>query len=139
MSEQVLDLKDASAYDLAREAVKVLAENKGQNITLFCVSDITSVTDYYINVTGGSSTQVAALADLLDEKLSEKGRSPLRIEGRAANTWLLVDYGDVIVNVFDRESRDFYDLDRLYPQTARRDIAPMIREVDEKYELEAKI
>ena len=139
MSMQVLDLKNASAYDLAREAVKVLLENKGQNITLFYVSDITSVTDYYVNVTGGSSTQVAALADLLDEKLSERGRTPLRIEGRAANSWLLVDYGDVIVNVFDRESRDFYDLDRLYPQTARRDIASMIREVDEKYELEAKI
>ena len=139
MSMQLLDLKNASAYDLAREAVKVLLENKGQNITLFYVSDITSVTDYYVNVTGGSSTQVAALADLLDEKLSERGRTPLRIEGRAANSWLLVDYGDVIVNVFDRESRDFYDLDRLYPQTARRDIASMIREVDEKYELEAKI
>ena len=73
------------------------------------------------------------------EKLSERGRSPLRIEGRSANSWLLVDYGDVIVNVFDRESRSFYDLDRLFPETARRDIDAMICEVDKKFELETKI
>lgn len=139
MSDNVMDLKEASSFELAREAVKVLLENKGHSVTLFHVSDITSVTDYYINVTGGSSTQVGALADILDEKLSERGRSPLRIEGRSANSWLLVDYGDVIVNVFDRESRSFYDLDRLFPETARRDIDAMICEVDKKFELETKI
>ena len=139
MADIAMDLKDASAYDLACEAVKVLLENKGRCVTLFHVSDITSVTDYYINVTGGSGTQVSALADLLDEKLSERGRAPLRIEGRGANSWLLVDYGDVIVNVFDRESREFYDLDRLFPETARRDIAALVKAVDEKYEIETKI
>ena len=139
MSEIVKDLLNASAFELAREAVKVLIEHKGQNITLYHVSELTSVTDYYINATGGSSTQVAALADLLDEKLSLRGRSPLRIEGRMANSWLLVDYGDVIVNIFDRESRDFYDVDRLYPVSARRDITAFIAEVDEKYEVEIKL
>ena len=139
MDEIVKDLLDASAFQLAQEAVKVLVEHKGQNITLYHVSDLTSVTDYYINATGGSSTQVAALADLLDEKLSLRGRSPLRIEGRMANSWLLVDYGDVIVNIFDRESRDFYDVDRLYPATARRDISAFIAEVDAKYEIETKL
>ncbi len=138
MDEIVKDLLEASAFELAREAVKILVEHKGQNITLYHVSDLTSVTDYYINATGSSSTQVAALADLLDEKLSLRGRSPLRIEGRAANSWLLVDYGDVIVNIFDRESRDFYDVDRLYPATARRDVATIIAEVDEKFEIEMK-
>lgn len=138
MGEIVRDLVDVSAFELAREAVKVLIENKGQNITLYHVSELTSVTDYYINATGSSSTQVGALADLLDEKLSLRGRSPLRIEGRSANAWLLVDYGDVIVNIFDRESRDFYDVDRLYPATARRDITSFVAEVDERYELEMK-
>ena len=138
MAEIVKDLLEVSAFDLAREAVKILVEHKGQNITMYHVSDLTSVTDYYINATGSSSTQVAALADLLDEKLSLRGRSPLRIEGRAANSWLLVDYGDVIVNIFDRESRDFYDVDRLYPASARRDVASIIQEVDEKFEIETK-
>ena len=139
MVEIVKDLLDVSAYELARAAVKVLFEHKGQNITLYQVSDITSVTDYYINATGASSTQVGALADLLDEKLSERGRAPLRIEGRMANSWLLIDYGDVIVNIFDRESRDFYDVDRLYPTSARCDITTFIAEVDEKYGIETKI
>lgn len=138
MTEIVKDLLDASAFELAREAVKVLIENKGHNITLYHVSDLTSVTDYYINATGSSSTQVGALADILDEKLSLRGRSPLRIEGRSANAWLLVDYGDVIVNIFDRESREFYDVDRLYPASARRDVAAIVAEVDEKYEIETK-
>ena len=139
MADFVTDLRNASAYELACEAVKVLLENKGRGVTLFHVSELTSVTDYYINVTGGSTTQVAALADILDEKLSERGRSPLRIEGRGANSWLLVDYGDVIVNVFDKESREFYDLDRLFPESAKKDIVALVREVDEKYELETKI
>ena len=90
---------------LAREAVKILLEKKGIAVALFDVREKSSVTDYYINVTGRSSSQVAALADDVDVKLSELGRSPLRTEGKRGNGWILVDFGDVIINVFDRASR----------------------------------
>lgn len=120
---------------LAREAVKILLEKKGIAVALFDVREKSSVTDYYINVTGRSSSQVAALADDVDVKLSELGRSPLRTEGKRGNGWILVDFGDVIINVFDRASREFYNLDRHFPEESRVDISDLVSEVDKKFEI----
>ena len=120
---------------LAREAVKILLEKKGIAVALFDVREKSSVTDYYINVTGRSSSQVAALADDVDVKFSELGRSPLRTEGKRGNGWILVDFGDVIINVFDRASREFYNLDRHFPEESRVDISDLVSEVDKKFEI----
>jgi ribosome-associated protein len=120
---------------LAREAVKILLEKKGIAVALFDVREKSSVTDYYINVTGRSSSQVAALADDVDVKLSELGRSSLRTEGKRGNGWILVDFGDVIINVFDRASREFYNLDRHFPEESRVDISDLVAEVDKKFEI----
>ena len=129
------DLKNAESEILAKEAVKVLLEKKAIDVRLFCVKEKTSVTDYYVNATGRSSTQVAALADEVDFLLGERGRSPLRIEGRGGNSWLLVDYGDVIVNVFDKASREFYSFDRHLPEDSAVDISELVAEVDKKFEI----
>ena len=120
---------------VAREAVKILLEKKGIAVALFDVREKSSVTDYYINVTGRSSSQVAALADDVDVKLSELGRSVLRTEGKRGNGWILVDFGDVIINVFDRASREFYNLDRHFPEESRVDISDLVAEVDKKFEI----
>ncbi len=120
---------------LAREAVKILLEKKGIDVALFDVREKSSVTDYYVNVTGRSSSNVAALADDVDVKLSELGRAPLRTEGKRGGTWILVDFGDVIVNVFDRASRDFYNLDRHFPEESRIDISDIVSEVDAKFDI----
>ena len=94
-----------------------------------------SVTDYYVNVTGRSSTNVAALADEVDVKLSERGRAALRTEGKRGNGWILVDFGDVIVNVFDRSSREFYNLDRHFSEDSQIDISDLVAEVDAKLDI----
>ena len=120
---------------LAREAVKILLEKKGIAVALFDIREKSSVTDYYINVTGRSSSQVAALADDVDVKLFELGRSSLRTEGKRGNGWILVDFGDVIINVFDRASREFYNLDRHFPEDGRLDISDLVKEVDEKLKI----
>ncbi len=130
-----MDLINVDSGTLAREAVKILLEKKGIKVALFDVREKSSVTDYYINVTGRSSSNVAALADEVDVKLSERGRSPLRTEGRRGNSWILVDFGDVIVNVFDRESREFYNLDRHFPEGSQIDISDLVSEVDAKFDL----
>ena len=135
MSETILNLKNADSKLLANEAVKTLLEKKALDIKMFDVKEFTSVTEYYVNATGRSSTQVAALADDVADAISLKGREPLRIEGRSGNAWILVDYGDVIVNVFDRPSRDFYDFDRHLPEGSRVDISDLVAEVDKKFEL----
>lgn len=132
------ELKLAPAETLAAEAVKVLLEKKALDVRLFDVTGKTSVTDFYVNATGRSSMQVSALADYVDELLSERGREPLRIEGRAGNAWILVDYGDVIVNIFDKQSREFYNFDRHLPEGAEVDISELVAEVDKKFELNTK-
>ena len=129
------ELRGVDSWTLASEATKLLIEKKALGVRLYNVTDKTSITDYYLNVTGRSATQVSALADELVEKLSMRGRDALGIEGKRGSAWVLVDYGDLIVNVFDRESRDFYDFDRLIPDGCEVDITDLVAEVDRKFEL----
>ena len=124
-----------SSDKLAEEAVKQLLEKKAIDVKMFCVKESTSITDYYVNATGRSSTQVAALADELVDYFSDRGRNSLRVEGRQGGAWILVDYGDVIINVFDKASRDFYNLDRHLPEDSLVDISYLEAEVDKKFYL----
>ena len=124
-----------TANEIARAAVAVLIEKKGIAVKLYEVGEENPLTDFYVNSTGRSSSHVASLADDLVDKLTELGVGALRVEGKRGDSWVLVDYGNVIVNVFDRESRDFYKLDRLMPAESIRDITDIINEVDKKFEI----
>ena len=135
MYPKALRLKNCDSGTLAREAVKILIEKKALDVKLFDVREKSSITDYYINVTGRSTTQVASLADDVSGKLAERGRTELRTEGRRGNSWILVDYGDVIINVFDRASREFYNLDKHFPEESQLDISDIVAEVDKKFEI----
>ena len=126
------ELKNASSEVLAKEIAKILIEKKAIEIKLFDAKEGTGITDYYVNATGRSQTHVASLADDVCELISNKGRNELRIEGKRGNGWILVDFGDVIVNVFDKESRTFYSLDRLMPAETEIDITNLYDEVDAK-------
>lgn len=126
------ELKNATSDSLAKEAVKILIEKKAIDVKLFDVKEGTSITDYYVNATGRSFTHVASLADDLCELLSNRGRNELRMEGKRGNGWILVDYGDVIINIFDKESRTFYNFDRLLPTDGELDISGLVAEVDAK-------
>ena len=131
-TEKTTELEKVSSEVLAKEIVKVLIEKKGIEVTLFDVRETTSVTDFYVNVTGRSSTHVGSLADDVAYMIGLRGRDPERIEGKRGATWILVDYMDVIVNVFDKESRSFYNFERLLPVDGRIDISELEKEVDEK-------
>ena len=128
-------LLNADSVTLAEAAAAVLIEKKAIDVRLYNVGEENPITDYYINVTGRSLTQVAALADEVAYKLSEQGVEALRIEGKRGNAWILVDYGNVIVNVFDKESREFYNLDRLMPAGSEMDISPIVARVDAKLKI----
>ncbi len=129
------EFKAASSEVLAKEAVKQLLEKKATDVKLFYVKEATSITDYYVNATGRSSTQVSALSDELVDYFSDRGREKLRVEGRQGGAWILVDFGDVIINIFDKASREFYNLDRHLPEDSEVDITDLIAEVDKKFEL----
>lgn len=125
-----------TANEIARAAVAVLIEKKGIAVNLYEVGEANPLTDFYVNSTGRSASHVASLADDLVDKLKEMGIDALRVEGRRGDGWVLVDYGSVIVNVFNRESREFYNLDRLMPAESVRDISDIVNEVDKKFEIE---
>lgn len=131
------ELKSADSKVRAEAAVKVLLEKKGLDVKLFDVRDTSSITDFFINATGRSSTQVKSLADDVVHFLSLRGADALRVEGREGNAWLLVDYGDVIVNVFDKPSREFYNLDRHFPEQSSVDISYLVAEVDAKLQIKS--
>ncbi|MBO7304739.1 MAG: ribosome silencing factor [Clostridia bacterium] len=128
-------LSGAESLELAKAIAYILVEKKALDVRLYNVSDESSVTDYYLNVTGRSSTNVRGLADEVTYKIGLAGRQEARVEGRDGNSWILIDYGDVIVNVFDREARDFYNFDRLLPESGLVDISDVVEAVDKKYEI----
>lgn len=123
---------------LAYAITSVLIEKKALDVKAYNVGEESSITDCYVNATGRSSTNVAALADEVTYKIGLLGRDALRVEGRSGNAWILVDYGDVIVNIFDKPSREFYNFDRLLPEKAIMDISHVIEAVDRKYDINNK-
>ena len=126
-----LNMNDS--YVLAREIVRVLVEKQGIDVKLYDVRENCAITDFYVNVTGRSVSHVGSLSDDVQEKLSELGANATRVEGRRASNWVLLDYSDVIVNVLDKQSRDFYSLDRHFGEDALVDIGDVVDEVDEKF------
>lgn len=95
-------------------AVKIVEEKKGRDAILLDLKGISMVTDYFLIVTGNSTTQVKAITDNLTEKLKELGVTVLRVEGLQEAKWVLVDCGDLVVHVMTPDQREFYNLERLW-------------------------
>ena len=105
---------DATPEEIAKYAVTVLDSKKARNIRLLHTEQQTILADYFVICSGTSSTQIRSLADEVEYQLCEAGLKLKSYEGRGNNTWILVDFGEVVIHVFSREAREFYDLDRLY-------------------------
>ncbi len=103
-----------SSYELARQTARLLDSKKAENISVIKIDAISSLADYFVIATGRGSTHVRSLSDELEEKLKERGATPARIEGYRSDSWILLDYANVVVHIFTQEARDFYDLDRLW-------------------------
>ena len=95
-------------------AVKAIDSKRGENIRIIKIDELTVIADYFIIANGSSSTQVKALADEVEFKLSEAGLEPKRTEGYQGANWIVLDYIDVVIHIFHKETRDFYDLERLW-------------------------
>jgi len=95
-------------------AISALEDRKGVDIKVLDVHDKSSVTDVMVVCTGTSNRQVRALADGVVEKAKENGIQPLGVEGDKNNEWVLVDLGDVVVHVMQAETREFYNLEKLW-------------------------
>jgi len=104
-------------------AVQAANDKKAVDTVVLDLRAIASFTDYFIITGGTNSRQVQSIADGVEESLREAGRRPLHIEGYSAAEWILLDYGDFVVHVFGKESRKFYDLERLWRDAQRVQLA----------------
>ncbi|MDE6672678.1 MAG: ribosome silencing factor [Ruminococcus sp.] len=106
--------------------IKILDIRKGEDIQALKVTDLTILADYFIIVNGTSNTHARTLADEVEFKLSQKGIEPQRRESDTGNTWVILDYADIIIHVFDRNQRQFYNLEGLWADATPVDIGGLI-------------
>lgn len=113
--------------ELALKAAEILDNKKAEDIKVIEVTEQTIVADYFVLANGTSSTHVKALADDVEYELEQIGVHDGHIEGRATG-WVLLDYGAVLVHVFDKESRAYYNLERLWTDANLVDISGIIKD-----------
>lgn len=113
--------------ELARMAAKALSAKKALDLQVLKVTDLTALADYFVIASGSSNTHVGALAEEVDFRLGQAGIQPTRTEGADTKSWILLDYGSVVVHVFYPEARDYYALERLWA-----DAEPVEMHLDEE-------
>lgn len=108
-----------SSRETALLCVRYALDRKAYDLLLLDVAELSSLAEYFLICTGRSDTQTQAIAQSVRENLAREGRRPLALEGYSAGHWVLIDYGDVVVHVFQESVRDFYDLERLWTRAAQ--------------------
>ena len=109
--------------DRIRRALNAAAEKKAIDPTVLDLRGISSFTDLFLILTGANRRQVQAISDEIVEQLKHQGTPAARVEGYQNAEWVLIDYGDFVVHVFDDKARRFYDLERLWREARRLDVA----------------
>ena len=111
--------------ELLFSAVQILDKKKGMDIKALELTEISSVADYFLLVTGTSSTNIRALADEVDEELSKLGVQPDHIEGKSTG-WILLDYKSVVVHIFTQSERELFNLEKLWGDAKEVDLRDLL-------------
>ncbi len=100
--------------ELAKTACHALSEKKAEELRVIDISEISPLADYFIIATGANNNQIQAMVDAVEEELAKAGHMTKQIEGNRNSTWILMDYSDIIVHIFSKEDRLFYDLEKIW-------------------------
>lgn len=100
--------------EMAKMTIDALEDKKAEDIKVIDISQVSVLADYFIIANGSNRSQIQALSDAVEEKLGRAGYPMKQIEGYDNANWVLLDFGDIIVHIFDRENRLFYDLERIW-------------------------
>ncbi len=111
-----------NAKKLAKLAYHALDDKKGENIQILEIGQVSVIADYFVIANGNNPSQITALVDSVDEAVIKAGLPGPRIEGHQNSSWVLMDFGDVIVHVFSREDREFYNLERIWADCREVDV-----------------
>jgi ribosome-associated protein len=108
------------SLELALTAALVAEENRGRDVVILDLTEVTPICDYFVIATGTSRRQLHAIADDIDNRVTkELGETRIGIEGYQDSRWILLDYGTVVVHMLDKETREFYDLENLWAEAKR--------------------
>ena len=108
---------EAAAKEIALKAAKILDSKKARDVKIMRVNEQTIIADYFVIAGGTSRTQVNSLADEVEYKLGLEGINRSKVEGRGQGTWVLLDYDSVLIHVFNPQSREFYNLEKLWAES----------------------
>lgn len=122
IDSQQLDAEDLSVKELALTIAEAGLDRKAGDLLVLRVTDVSYLADYFVMMSGYSNVQVRAIANTIEQEVEEKcDRKPLRTEGKAEASWVLLDYGEVIVHVMMPSEREFYDLEAFWGHAERVD------------------
>ena len=116
--------------EMALLLAQAMDTKKGKDIRVLETDGVTTLADYFVLCSGSSAPQLKALADAGEKAMKDHGILPHHVEGHRGGTWILQDYGDVVVHVFDKEARAFYDLDRLWADAKTVDLSDVLAQPD---------
>lgn len=111
----------------ALQTVRILDKKKAVDLKAIHITDYSIVADYFVIATGTSNTHVRSLADELEYEMGKLGIEPIHLEGKATG-WIVLDYGTVIVHIFTGESREYYNLERLWSDAEEVDLSDIVTE-----------
>lgn len=115
------------AFELIKLAVQILDKKKADQIDVIRVEDITILSDYFVIASANNTTHVKALADELEYELKQLGRMPVRIDGYQSANWIVLDYSDVIVHIFHEETRNYYNIEKLWADGEQVDVKELLK------------
>lgn len=113
---------------MAEIAILALEDKKAVDVKIINIEQISTLADYFIVASGMNRSQVQALSDNVDELMSKAGYEPKQIEGYRDANWILLDYGDIVIHIFDEENRLFYDLERIWRDGILTDVDSLRKE-----------
>ncbi|MBD5499682.1 MAG: ribosome silencing factor [Lachnospiraceae bacterium] len=113
---------DHNTKKFAVLALEALEDKKAEDISIIDISEVSVIADYFIIAAGKNKNQIQALSDAVNEKLGRAGLPLKQIEGYNNANWILLDFGDIIVHIFDKENRLFYDLERIWRDGKQMDL-----------------
>ena len=102
------------AKEMAKLAVAALEDRKAVDVKVIDIENISTLADYFIIASGTNRNQVQAMSEAVEEELEKHGIHPKSIEGYRTANWILMDYGDIVLHIFDEENRLFYDIERIW-------------------------
>ncbi|MDD6666576.1 MAG: ribosome silencing factor [Lachnospiraceae bacterium] len=100
--------------ELVKKIRDALEDKKAEDIRVLDIREITTIGDYFVIASGNNANQLQAMEDAVDEVMYKNGHHQKSVEGNRASSWILMDYGNIIVHIFSKEDRLFYDLDRIW-------------------------